>query len=153
MIEMSLIMKNQSKIARWLMITAGSLCVGLGIVGMFVPLLPTTPFLLLAAFLYIRSSERFHRWLLTNRLCGKYIRNYQDGRGIPRKQKALTIALLWLTITASAIVLNKWWITLLLLAVAIAVTTHLLRVKTSKKEQPGSLQKLSQSESKETGEC
>ncbi len=145
-------MKNRSKISSSLMIAAGSLCVGLGILGMFVPLLPTTPFLLLAAFLYMRSSQRFYRWLLDNRLCGQYIRNYQDGRGIPLKQKAFTIALLWLTISVSAIFLNKWWITLLLLAVAIAVTIHLLRVKTYKKEQPGSLQKLTRTESKEPGQ-
>ena len=64
------------KLVRVLLLLGGTLCVILAVVGMFVPVLPTTPLLLLAAVCYARSSERFYRWLLTNRWCGPYIRNY-----------------------------------------------------------------------------
>jgi len=66
------------RVSRLLLVVGGTLCVALAMLGVFVPLLPTTPFLLLAAFLYARSSERFHTWLLTNRLVGGYIRRYQE---------------------------------------------------------------------------
>ena len=65
-----------------LMIILGTVCVFMGFIGIFIPVLPTTPFLLLAAYLYGRSSERFLNWLVTNRLFGRYIDNYRSGRGI-----------------------------------------------------------------------
>ena len=68
---------------------------------MFVPLLPTIPFLLLAAACYARSSERFYHWLLNNRWFGSYIRNYREGKGVPLKVKIFTIALLWIVIGCS----------------------------------------------------
>jgi len=76
--------------------------VALAVLGLFLPVLPTTPFLLLAAVCYARSSERFYHWLMTNRWFGEYIRNYREGRGIPLKQKVLTISLLWVTIGYAA---------------------------------------------------
>ena len=116
---------------RTLLIVLGTLCVALGVLGMFLPLLPTTPFLLLAAVCYSRSSERFYRWLITNRWCGKYIRNYREGRGMPLRQKVLIILLLWLTIGSTAwLAVSQWWIRLTLLGIAIGVTIHLVRMKT-----------------------
>lgn len=101
---------------------------GLGVLGMFLPLLPTTPFLLLAAACYARSSQRFHTWLLTNRLCGEYIRNYHQANGIPLKQLAVILTTLWLTIGATAIFFaTAWWARLILLCVAVGVTIHLVR--------------------------
>jgi uncharacterized membrane protein YbaN (DUF454 family) len=98
---------------------------------MFLPILPTTPFLLLAAVCYARSSKRFYDGLLTNRWCGEYIRNYREGRGIPRQQKAVTITLLWLTIGATAgLAVSLWWMRLFLIGIAVGVTIHLLRIKT-----------------------
>ena len=120
-----------NKISRILLIAAGTLFVILGVVGMFLPILPTTPFLLLAAVCYARSSQRFYNWLLTNRWFGEYIRNYREGRGIPLKQKVLTISLLWLTIIYSVLfVTDAWWLRALLVGIAIGVTTHLVKVKT-----------------------
>ncbi len=114
-----------------LLIALGTLSVALGMLGMFLPVLPTTPFLLLAAFCYGRSSPRLHRWLSTNRCFGKYLANYREGRGIPRRQKALTILLLWLTIGSTAcLTTSPWWLPPLLLGIAVAVTIHLLRIKT-----------------------
>lgn len=122
-----------SRLVRFLLIGFGALCVALGVVGIFVPILPTTPFLLLAAFFFARSSQRFLNWLLTNRWFGAYIRNYREGRGIPRREKVLTILALWLTIAFSALyAVPVWWGRLLLLAVAVGVTVHLVRIRTFK---------------------
>ena len=116
---------------RLLLVAAGTCSVVLGVIGIFVPVLPTTPFLLLAAALYARSSERFYRWLLGQRYLGAYIRNYREGRGIPARTKAVTLGMLWLTIgSTAAFAVEGWIIRLLLAAVAIGVTAHIVRVPT-----------------------
>jgi uncharacterized membrane protein YbaN (DUF454 family) len=114
-----------------ILIFVGTVCVGLGVLGMFLPLLPTTVFLLMAAYCYSKSSEKFHSWLLTNRLCGKYISNYRSGRGISMRQKLSTVAVLWLSIGFSIwLTAAGFWLTVLLLAVAIGVTIHIFWLKT-----------------------
>ncbi|MDX9864084.1 MAG: YbaN family protein [Anaerolineaceae bacterium] len=118
-----------------LLIICGTISVGLGLIGIFVPVLPTTPFLLLAAFCYGRSSSRFYDWLLGNRWFGEYIRNYREGRGIPLKQKVFSITMLWLTIGYAAwFVIPLWWVRVILLGIATGVTIHLVRVKSFKPE-------------------
>ncbi len=115
------------------LIAAGVLFVGLGVIGAFVPVLPTTPFLLLAAACFVRSSERMHRWLHQNRVFGEYLRRYRDGEGIPLASKIWTLALLWATLGGSAFVAvpaRLWWVRLFLLAVGLGVTIHILRIKT-----------------------
>jgi hypothetical protein len=124
---------DMKRLVSALWIAGGSLSVATGILGIFLPVLPTTPFMLLAAFCYARSSPRCHHWLLHNRWFGAYIRNYRAGRGMPIQQKTLTIAVLWVTIGATAIyALTTWWGRALLLAVASAVTIHLVCIKTCK---------------------
>ncbi len=114
-----------------ILIFVGTLCVGLGLLGMFLPLLPTTVFLLMAAYCYSKSSDRFYNWLLTNRYCGKYISNYRSGRGISMRQKVSTIMILWASIGLSIWLMDgKVWALLLLGAVAIGVTIHILWLKT-----------------------
>jgi uncharacterized membrane protein YbaN (DUF454 family) len=114
-----------------LWIVGGTVCVGLGILGLFLPVLPTTPFLLLAAFCYGRGSKRFYHWLVDRSWVGGYIRSYREGRGIPIKQKILTIVLLWLTIGVTigfaAII---WELKIVLGIVAVGVTIHLVKIKT-----------------------
>lgn len=113
------------------LVMLGMISVGLGLLGIFLPLLPTTPFLLLAAFFFARSSPRFYSWLLNNRWFGGYVRNYREKRGIPLRIKALAIASLWMTITMSVIwATDLLAIRVFLLAVASAVTWHLLTIKT-----------------------
>ncbi|NNG22960.1 YbaN family protein [Telluria aromaticivorans] len=73
----------------------GALCVVLGIIGIFLPLLPTTPFLLLASWCFARGSDRLHRWLLSHRVFGNYLRNFEAGRGIPLRAKIVATVLLW----------------------------------------------------------
>jgi uncharacterized membrane protein YbaN (DUF454 family) len=118
-------------IARSLLIASGTLCVCLAVLGIFLPILPTTPFLLLAAYLYARSSERFLHWLLTNQLFGAYIDHYRQGLGMPRREKILTVIALWLTIGFSALhVVQAMWLRVLLGAIAAGVTVHLARIPT-----------------------
>jgi uncharacterized membrane protein YbaN (DUF454 family) len=119
-------------ILRPLLIVIGTLAVTLGVVGMFLPILPTTPFLLLAAACYARSSDRFLHWLLNNRLFGAYIRSYREGRGMPRATKILTLAALWLTLGMSAaFATSSPWLRLLLAGIGIGVTIHLIRLRTT----------------------
>ena len=118
-----------------ILIFVGTVCVGLGVLGMFLPLLPTTVFLLMAAYCYSRSSERFHTWLLNNKLCGKYIRNYKSGEGISIRQKITTITILWASIGFSIWMVSAgFWVTLLLLLVATGVTLHLVLLRTYRAE-------------------
>jgi uncharacterized membrane protein YbaN (DUF454 family) len=118
---------------RRLLLIAGTLALVIGILGVFIPILPTTPFLLLAAACYVRSSQRFYHWLLNNRLLGVYIKNYIEGKGMSRRAKFFTIILLWITIG-----LSMWFATqnvvirVILVLVAAGVTTHIIRIRTFK---------------------
>jgi len=118
---------------RKLLIAAGTLSTGLGIIGIFVPILPTTPFLLLAAACYMRSSERFYQWLIKNRIFGSYVRNYIEGRGMPVKLKIFIIFLLWLTIGLSITFgVQNTVVRIVLICVAIGVTIHICLIKKRK---------------------
>lgn len=79
----------------------GALAVLLGILGLFLPLLPTTPFLLLASWCFARGSERLHGWLLSHRVFGEYLRNFEAGRGIPLKAKIVATLMLWASLLAT----------------------------------------------------
>jgi uncharacterized membrane protein YbaN (DUF454 family) len=115
---------------RRLLIAAGTFCTGVGIVGIFVPILPTTPFLLLAAACYMRSSERFYRWLINNRVFGAYVRNYIEGRGMPIRIKLATILLLWLAIGLSiTFAVQSLVIRIILVSVAVGVTVHIALIR------------------------
>lgn len=123
-----------SSLTRSLLILAGSLFVGLGVLGIFLPLLPTTPFLLLAAACYARSSERFYNWLLSNRWFGVYISSYLEGKGLPLRVKALTISLLWITIGCSAaFAVQSLTIRIVLAVIAVGVTAHIGLIRTLKR--------------------
>ena len=116
-----------------LLFVLGSFFVGLGILGIFLPLLPTTPFLLLAAACYIRSSRKFYTWLTGNRWFGVYIRHYQSGKGIPLKVKLFSIGLLWITIGISiAFITHLLAVRLILAAVALGVTVHIICIVSKK---------------------
>ena len=123
-------------------LSLGFVCVGLGTLGIFIPVLPTTPFLLLAAYLFARSSPRYNAWLIKTPVLGEYIRNYREGGGVSLRNKIIAIAFLWLMLGYTALTLvNSWWIRGLLLLVAVGVTTHLVRLKTRPRGQtklPGS---------------
>ena len=112
-----------------LLVAAGSLCIVLAVLGVFLPLLPTTPFLLLASACYVRSSERLHGWLMGNRLLGGYIRNFKERRGIPLRAKFVTVALLWLPLLYSVYRLDILWLELLLVLMGLTWSVLILRMK------------------------
>lgn len=104
----------------------GLLCTGLGVIGIFVPLLPTTPFLLLAAACFARSSDRFHTWLIEHKHLGPLVRGYLDGSGIPARAKRTAITLVWLTLPPSALLLvPPIWAKLSLILLALAITWYI----------------------------
>ncbi len=128
-------MHVNNRLLRWLLIIIGFLATGLGIIGIFVPLLPTTPFLLLAATCFARSSGRFHRWLVNHNQLGPMIRGYLNGSGIPLRAKRIAIALVWLTLPPSALLLvPPVWAKTLLVLLAISITWYLLRLPTFQEE-------------------
>lgn len=108
-----------------------------GVIGIFLPLLPTTPFLLLAAACYVKASPRLYRRLMANKYLGSYIENYRAGRGIPAKAKLLSISVLWATISISAFRIDSPHIRIFLLIVAISVTVHIITRKTLSKSKKG----------------
>jgi len=122
---------EKKTVLQYALIGIGILSVVLGAVGVFLPLLPTTPFLLLAAACFVRSSKRLHSWLMNHKWFGPFIYNYRTYKAIPRKTKIISIALLWATILYSAFwVVAILIVRLLLLCIAGAVTWHLCRLNT-----------------------
>jgi uncharacterized protein len=128
-------------LVRALLIAGGVLSVGLGVLGIFLPLLPTTPFLLLAAWCFVRSSSRLHHWLITHPWFGDYIYYYQEYRAISLRVKVSSLTLLWLTIGYSVVfAIQSWGVRVLLVAIAVGVTTHLVRLKTLTRELLGEVE-------------
>lgn len=125
-----------AQLKKILYITAGILSVVIGTIGAFIPLLPTVPFLLLAAYFFARSSPRFYMWLHTNRWFGKILTNYSEGRGIPLKAKVYLIVLFWLVVGYSLVnVIESTVGKIIMAAVGVGVTIHLLLLKTYRESQ------------------
>ena len=123
------------KLKRRLFIIAGTICVSIGVVGIIVPMLPTTPFLLLAAICYMRGSQRLYNALLCNRFIGSYVKNYLEGRGMSLKTKIWTLSLLWAAVACSAVLATDSLTTRIILAIVLAgVTIHIILIKTTKKD-------------------
>lgn len=128
--------KYSSPLIRLILIGGGSVAVGLAVLGIVLPVLPTTPFLLLAAWCYARSSTRFYLWLMNHRWWGKYLRDYTAGRGVPARVKVYAITLLWITILSSAfLAIDKIWLRILLITIATAVSIHIVRLRTLHEEK------------------
>jgi len=121
---------SQRPVVRWTLMFAGTVLVGIGILGIFLPLLPTTVFFLMAAWCYARSSQRFYDWLHTNKYFGTYLRNYRERKGITLSSKISTLVILWCSIGYSVVVTDSIAIHAVLAAVAIGVTIHILRLPT-----------------------
>jgi len=117
-------------VTRYLLLALGWLSVALGVIGIFLPLLPTTPFLLLAAACFARSSPRFHTWLIEHPRLGPWIRGYLGGEGIPLKGKAWAIGLMWASIGLSCYLVPMPWARVFMLVSAIGVTVYIFRQKT-----------------------
>lgn len=105
----------------------------LGGIGIFLPLLPTTPFILLSAFCFQKSSERFHQWILNSPIFGKYIRDYQEQKGITLKNKIIAITFMALGMSFSAYKVPNIYMRISLVVIFIAVSYHIWKIKTLKK--------------------
>ena len=125
---------NENKSIRLLWVFLGSLSVGMGVIGIFVPGWPTTIFLIIASYFYIRSSEKLYNWLINNKILGIYLKNYYSGKGMPLKAKIFSILMMW----SFGLLSIFLWIPSNLMIVKITVfillvigTIFILRVKTS----------------------
>ncbi|SEJ41087.1 YbaN family protein [Pseudomonas sp. NFR16] len=121
---------SRSRLVRFLLQGIGWLSVALGVVGIFLPVLPTTPFLLLAAACFARSSPRFYHWLVDHPRLGPWIRDYLQGNGIPLKGKVYAIGLMWLSIGFSCWLVPLVWARGFMLISAALVTVYIVRQKT-----------------------
>lgn len=102
----------------------------LGTLGIFLPLLPTTPFLLLSAYCFSKSSKKFHKALLENKIFGQYIRDYQEKKGISLKNKIIAITTLIITIGFSLTRIASPHLKIFLIIVFVGVSIHIIKVKT-----------------------
>ena len=130
-------MKEQSipisPFVKYFYLISGFLLVAIGVMGIFLPLLPTTIFLILASICFLKSSPKANEWLRNHKILGGYIDNYQNKTGLTRNAKIANIITLWISISLSAFFLtDELYIRIILLAIAIGVTIHLLMVKTKK---------------------
>lgn len=121
------------KVQKYLYLISGILLVAIGIIGIFLPVLPTTIFLILASACFVKSSPKANEWLRNHRILGIYIKNYQEKSGLTIKEKIFNIVFLWIMILASAFFLSdELYIKILLLAIAIGVSIHIIMIKTKR---------------------
>lgn len=119
------------RLTRHILLALGWLFLGIGAVGIAVPVLPTAPFVLLAAACFLRSSERLHAWLVSHPRFGRHIEDYLAGRGLRARTKAVALSTLWASVLASAYFFVPLFIVdLLMVAVAAAVSVYILRLPT-----------------------
>ena len=116
-------------------IIVGSISLVLGTLGIFLPLLPTTPFYLMTAWLYMRSSQKLYHNVMKNKYFGAIVRDFQEHKSISLKTKIISITMLWCTISASALfAVSSWLIRAVLFVIAVGVTIHVLSYRTKKKD-------------------
>lgn len=120
----------------------GTLSLILGVIGIFIPVLPTTPFLLLASVFYLRSSKTMYNWLINNKILGKYIYCYMTYKAIPKTTKIGAMIFLWLTLSISILLMQSMYIKMFLVLVGIAVTWHVTTIKTLSIEELKELDNL-----------
>lgn len=114
--------------AKILIASLGWLCVVLGVIGIFLPLLPTTPFLLLAAWLFTHSSERFHRWLSEHPKLGPIISVWKNGEGLDKSIRTRILICMWASMLLSALIIGKLWAVIMLTCIGAGVTAYICRL-------------------------
>ena len=122
---------------RCFFVVLGSLALALGAVGVFLPVLPTTPFLLLAAFCYLRGSRRLYDWLMNHRVFGAYIYNYVNYRAVKRSVKVGTLVFLWATLLISMLIVSNLLVGIILTVIGVGVSIHVLTLKTLNRDMTG----------------
>jgi uncharacterized membrane protein YbaN (DUF454 family) len=122
-------------VKKYALIAAGFCTFILGVIGIFLPLLPTTPFLLLSAAFFLRSSDRLYRWITNHKVFGKYIKYYFEYRAVTKRSKIITLGFLWAVILSSILfIADSLWLKIILAAVAVGVTIHIVTMRTLTKE-------------------
>ncbi len=130
-----------SPVAKYFYLISGFLLVAIGVIGIFLPLLPTTIFLILASICFLKSSPKANDWLRNHKILGGYIDNYQNKNGLTRSAKIANVITLWTSISLSAFLLTEeLYIRIILLAIAIGVTIHLLMIKTKQPNNKNNFQ-------------
>ena len=107
----------------------------LGAIGVVLPVLPTTPFVLLAAVCFSASSEKAYRFLVKNRFFGPYVENYRTGQGVPVSAKVRGIVMLWVLLLFAMAIMQKLWVLIVFPLIGTGVTLHLLLLRTKKPEK------------------
>jgi len=126
-----------SVLLRWVLVGCGWVAVAAGVAGIFLPLVPTVPLLLVAVACFARSSERFHTWLVEHNLLGPLIRDYLKGAGIPLRAKVMAIGMVWVSFPTSAFLfVSALWLKVMLLAIAAGITLYLFFLPTLPKKYP-----------------
>lgn len=115
-----------------LLVGAGVLCMVLGIIGIVIPILPTTPFVLLAGICFASSSKKLYDKLMNSKYFGAYIKNYKEKCGIPKKVKIISLVFLWTALIVSSVIFRIYYVWIILAVVGVAVTIHILLIKTKK---------------------
>ena len=116
---------------KWLLFILGCVSLGLAILGVFLPVLPTTPFLLLSAALFLKSHQGLYDWLMNHPKLGTYIKNFMEHKSIPLRVKVVSVTMVWLTLLNCAIfVADHWAFRLMFILIAVGVTIHILSYKT-----------------------
>lgn len=119
---------------KYILILLGIISLALGVIGIFLPVLPTTPFLLLSATLFLRSSHKLYDWLLSHPYLGEYIRNFKEYKAIPLRVKIISVSLVWITLLYCAFfVAKEWWMSVVFVFIALGVSIHILHYKTLRK--------------------
>lgn len=117
-------------IKKYVLIFIGSISLTLGIAGVFIPVLPTTPFLLISSFCYIHSSKRLYNWLINHKIFGEYIYNYMTYRAVKRSTKIGALIFLWLSLMISMLIVSNLHLRIFLFTVGVGVSIHLFTLKT-----------------------
>jgi len=121
--------------ARWLLVVGGSVALALGVLGVLVPLLPTAPFVLLAAWCYARAWPAAHRWLRTNRLFGPICRRSPNGRYLSPRAKSAAIVLTLASFgTTIGFAVDSWPLRIALAVLGLVVVTLILRLPSGRME-------------------
>jgi uncharacterized membrane protein YbaN (DUF454 family) len=118
------------EIKRLIFFTLGATFLGVGVIGIVIPVLPTTPLVLASFLCFSQSSKKAEKWISNNRYFGSYIENYKTKKGVPLDVKLKSILFLWVTLIASITLMDQYSLHLLLILVGVAVTAHILSLKT-----------------------
>lgn len=122
--------KVNNRLLKIILIIMGSIFTSLGVIGIFLPLMPTTVFLIMAAACYVRSSDKLYQWLLNNKWFGEHLKNYLEHKAMPLKAKMIAIPMMWITISYSAYAVPLIAVKIVLIIIAISVTAYILSIKT-----------------------